>query len=103
MRVGFSFALFPQYKDNTLNLNQQIKKIFAEIDFLYYLCINKLKKHIMETISIIFETLCRIVYAIVGGAISIAFIVGVTSALGYMFYYIVKYGWKAFEKEFIPN
>ncbi len=57
----------------------------------------------METISIIFETLCRIVYAIVGGAISIAFIVGVTSALVYMFYYLIRYGWRAFEKEFIPN
>ena len=103
MRVGFSFVSSPQYKDNTLNFNLQIKKIFVEIDFLYYLCINKLKEHIMETISIIFETLCRIVYAIVGGAISIAFVGGIIGAFAYMFYYIIRYGWKAFEKEFIPN
>lgn len=103
MRVGFSFVSSPQYKDNVLNINQQIKKIFAEIDFLYYLCINKLKEYIMGTISIIFETLCRIVYAIVGGAISIAFVGGIIGAFAYVFNYIIRYGWKAFENEFIPN
>jgi hypothetical protein len=54
----------------------------------------------METIL---ETIGRIIWAIVGGTISIAFIVGVTSALGYMFYYILRYGLKAFDKEFIPR
>jgi hypothetical protein len=57
----------------------------------------------METISIIFETLCRIVYAIVGGAISIAFVGGIIGAFAYMLYYIIRYGWKAFDKEFIPR
>lgn len=57
----------------------------------------------METISIIVDTIIRVIWAIVGGTISIAFIVGVTSALGYMFYYILRYGWKAFDQKFIPR
>lgn len=57
----------------------------------------------METMTLIMETLIRIIWAIVGGAISIAFIVGVTGSLGYMFYYIIRYGWKAFNKEFMPR
>lgn len=57
----------------------------------------------METISFIFETLCRIVYAIVGGAISIAFVGGIIGSFIYMGYYIIRYGWKAFDKEFIPR
>jgi len=103
MRVGFSFVSSPQYKDNILNINQQIKKIFAETNFLYYFCINKFKEHTMETISIVFETLCKIVYAIVGGAISIAFVGGIIGAFAYMFNYLIRYGWKAFENKFIPN
>lgn len=57
----------------------------------------------MGTISIIFETLCRIVYAIVGGVISIAFVGGTIGAFAYIFNYIIRYGWKTFENEFIPN
>lgn len=55
----------------------------------------------METISIIVNTIIRVIWAIVGGTISIAFIVGVTSALGYMFYYAIRYGLKAAFQEFI--
>lgn len=55
----------------------------------------------METISIIVNTIIRIIWAIVGGTISIAFIVGVTSALGYMLYYTIRYGLKATIQEFI--
>lgn len=54
----------------------------------------------METII---ETIARIIWAIVGGTISLAFLVGTTASLGYMFYYILRYGWKAFDKEFITR
>ena len=54
----------------------------------------------METIL---ETIGRIIWAIVGGTISIAFIAGVTSALGYMFYYILRYGLKAFDQKFMSK
>lgn len=57
----------------------------------------------METMTLIMETLIRIIWAIVGGAISIAFIGGVIGAFAYAFYYIIRYGWKAFEEEFIPR
>lgn len=57
----------------------------------------------METISIIVNTIIRIIWAIVGGTISFAFISGILGAIGYMFYYILRYGWKAFDKEFIPR
>lgn len=55
----------------------------------------------METISIIFETICRIVYAIVGGTIAVAFVGGIVGSFIYMAYHIIKYGWKSFETEFI--
>jgi hypothetical protein len=55
----------------------------------------------METISIIVNTIIRVIWAIVGGTISIAFIVGVISALGYMLYYTIRYGLKATLQEFI--
>lgn len=67
---------------------------------LYYKIRTTSNNNIMETII---ETIGRIIWAIVGGTISLAFIVGVTSALGYMFYYILLYGWKAFNQEFIPR
>ena len=57
----------------------------------------------METLSHISEIIFKIIWAIVGGAISIAFIVGSISAIGYMIYYIYKHGWKAFDKEFISR
>lgn len=57
----------------------------------------------METISIIVDTIIRVIWAIVGGAISIAFVGGIIGAFAYMFYYILRYGWKAFDKEFIPR
>ena len=57
----------------------------------------------METISIIVNTIIRIIWAIVGGTISFAFIAGILGAIGYMVYYILRYGWKAFDKEFIPR
>lgn len=55
----------------------------------------------METIQHITEIIIRVIWAIVGGAISIAFIVGSISAIAYMAYYILRYGLKAFEQEFI--
>ena len=57
----------------------------------------------METISIIVNTIIRVIWAIVGGTISIAFIVGSISAIAYMAYYIIRNGWKAFDKEFISR
>lgn len=57
----------------------------------------------METIQNITEIIIRVIWAIVGGAISIAFIVGSISTLAYMAYYILRYGWKAFDQEFIPR
>jgi F0F1-type ATP synthase membrane subunit a len=53
--------------------------------------------------EIIIETIVRIIWAIVGGTISLAFVLGVSSALTYMFYYILRYGWKAFNQEFMPR
>ena len=57
----------------------------------------------METIQNITEIIIRVIWAIVGGAISIAFIVGSISALAYMAHYIIRNGWKAFDKEFITR
>lgn len=57
----------------------------------------------METMQHISLIIWKIIWAIVGGTISIAFIVGSISAIGYMIYYIFKHGWKAFDKEFIPR
>ena len=57
----------------------------------------------METMQHISLIIWKIIWAIVGGTISIAFIVGSISALAYMAYYIIRYGWKAFDKEFIPR
>ena len=57
----------------------------------------------METMQHISLIIWKIIWAIVGGTISIAFIVGSISALAYMFYYIIRYGWKAFDKEFITR
>lgn len=55
----------------------------------------------METIALIFETTIRVIYAIVGGAISIAFVGGIIGAFLYMSYYICRYGWEAFTNKFI--
>jgi hypothetical protein len=49
----------------------------------------------------IMEIIIRIIWAIVGGAISIAFIFGSLGALGYMIYYFFKYGKNAFVNEFL--
>lgn len=57
----------------------------------------------METMQHISLIIWKVIWAIVGGTISIAFIVGSISALAYMFYYIIRYGWKAFDKEFITR
>ena len=57
----------------------------------------------METLQHISEIIIRVIWAIVGGAISIAFIVGSISAIAYMAYYIIRNGWKAFDKEFISR
>lgn len=57
----------------------------------------------METMQHISLIIWKIIWAIVGGTISIAFIVGSISALAYMAYYIIRYGWKAFDKEFITR
>jgi hypothetical protein len=46
------------------------------------------------------DTIIRIIYAIVAGAISIAFVVGLIGTLAYMGYYFIRYGWKKFNKEF---
>lgn len=45
----------------------------------------------------------KALWAIVGGTISIAFIVGTLGAFGYMAYYICRYGYKKFAAEFIPR
>jgi hypothetical protein len=55
----------------------------------------------METMQNISLIIWKVIWAIVGGTISIAFIVGVTSALGYMLYYTIRYGLKATLQEFI--
>ena len=55
----------------------------------------------METMQNISLIIWKIIWAIVGGTISIAFIVGVTSALGYMLYHTIRYGLKATFQEFI--
>ena len=55
----------------------------------------------METISLIFEWICRTIYAIVGGAISIAFVGGIIGAFAYMIYFYIRYGHKKFVEEFI--
>ncbi len=57
----------------------------------------------METMQHISLIIWKIIWAIVGGTISIAFIVGSISALAYMVYYILRNGWKAFDKEFITR
>lgn len=57
----------------------------------------------METMQNISLIIWKVIWAIVGGTISIAFIAGILGAIGYMFYYILRYGWKAFDKEFIPR
>ena len=49
------------------------------------------------------DTIIRIIYAIVAGAISIAFVAGLIGTLAYMGYYLIRYGWKEFNKEFIPR
>lgn len=54
----------------------------------------------METIL---ETIGRIIGEIVGCTITITFIVGIISALAYMPYFLIRYGWKAFYKEFIQR
>jgi hypothetical protein len=57
----------------------------------------------METMQNISLIIWKVIWAIVGGTISFAFIAGILGAIGYMFYYILRYGWKAFDKEFIPR
>jgi hypothetical protein len=52
-----------------------------------------------EIITIIY----KLIWGILGGAISIAFVVGAVGALVYMVYYLIKYGWRAFEGEFITR
>jgi hypothetical protein len=53
----------------------------------------------MNTIT----SLGHLIWAIVGGAISIAFVVGVIGAFAYMIYYIIRYGWKAFDTEIMKG
>ena len=57
----------------------------------------------METMSMIMEILIKVIWAIFGGAISIAFVLGIVGAISYMVYYLIKYGWRAFENEFITR
>ena len=45
----------------------------------------------------------KAIWAIVGGTISIAFLVGTLGAFTYMVYYICRYGYKKFATEFIPR
>ena len=45
--------------------------------------------------------IAKAIWAIVGGAISIAFIAGILGAIGYMIYYSFRYGHKKFAEEFI--
>lgn len=55
----------------------------------------------METISMIFEWICRAIYDIVGGAISIAFVGGTISAFAYMIYFYIRYGHNKFVEVFL--
>ena len=57
----------------------------------------------METIQHISLIIWKVIWAIVGGTISFAFIAGTIGAFTYMAYYIFKNGWKAFDKEFISR
>ena len=49
------------------------------------------------------DILFKIIWGIVGGAISIAFVGGIIGAFSYMVYYLIRYGRKAFVKEFVEN
>lgn len=49
----------------------------------------------------IMEIIIRVIWAIVGGVISLAFVLGSISALAYMVYYFFKYGKDAFVNEFL--
>lgn len=49
------------------------------------------------------DILFKIIWGIVGGTISIAFIGGVLGAFGYAIYYLIRYGKDEFVKEFIPR
>ena len=63
---------------------------------------NNIKQHnIMETMQNISLIIWKVIWAIVGGTISIAFIAGILGAIGYMIQFAVRNGWSAFEKEFI--
>ena len=58
---------------------------------------------LINAISAIFCTLFDIAYAIVGTLFVVVVILALFGAVGYMFYYIIRYGWKAFDKEFISR
>lgn len=55
----------------------------------------------METISLIFEWICRAIYAIVGGTIAIAFVGGIIGAFAYMIYFYIRYGHDKFVEVFL--
>ena len=57
----------------------------------------------METMTAIVEFIIKAIYAIVGGAISIAFVCGAVGALGYLAYYFIRYGYKATVEEFFTR
>lgn len=49
------------------------------------------------------DILFKIIWGIVGGAISIAFIGGILCSVAYLIYYFVRYGKGAFIREFFEN
>jgi hypothetical protein len=55
----------------------------------------------METMQNISLIIWKVIWAIVGGTISFAFIAGILGAIGYMIQFAVRNGWSAFEKKFI--
>lgn len=58
---------------------------------------------LINTISAIFCTLFDIAYAIIGTLFVVVVVSALFGAVGYMFYYIIRYGLEAFYKEFITR
>lgn len=58
---------------------------------------------LINAISAIFCTLFDIAYVIVGTLFVVVVISALFGAVGYMFYYIIRYGLEAFYKEFITR
>ena len=58
---------------------------------------------LIDTISTIFCALFGVAYKIAGTIFVVVVISALFGAVGYMIYYIIRYGWKTFDKEFISR